>query len=218
MDSEDKAGLVRRALAGDQTALTRLVAVLTPVIQARVARTLLARRSRLAGGRDVRQAVEDLSQDVFLHLFTQEARVLRSWQAGRGLSLENFAGLVAERQVLSFLRSGRRNPRQEDSFSTDEELDAPAPESGPEEIAASREHLALLLDRLREELSPLGRQLFDLLFIRELSPTEVTAASGLSADAVYAWRSRLRRLAQKLLTEMSGSRAPARNTWKGGKE
>jgi RNA polymerase sigma-70 factor (ECF subfamily) len=210
MSSEDMAGLVGRALAGDPAALNRLVALLTPVIQARVARTLLARRFRLAGGRDVRQEVEDLSQEVFLALFSRDAHVLRSWQPERGLSLENFVGLVAERQVLSFLRSGRRNPRQEDPSSRVEEHEPETPDSDPEEVAASREHLALLLDRLREELSPLGCRLFELLFVRELSQAEVQAASGLSADAVYAWRSRLRRLARKLLAEMSGNAAPAR--------
>src|SRR5436853_7125100 len=46
--AEDRAGLVRRALAGDQAALTHLMAKLTPVIHARVVRTLMARRSRLA--------------------------------------------------------------------------------------------------------------------------------------------------------------------------
>jgi RNA polymerase sigma factor (sigma-70 family) len=212
MSSEDMADLVRRALAGDPTALTRLVAVLTPVIQARVARTLLARRFRLAGGRAVRQEVEDLSQDVFLALFSRDAHVLRSWQAERGLSLENFVGLVAERQVLSFLRSGRRNPRQEDPSFTAEDLEPETPERGPEEIAASRELLALLLDRLREEVSPLGQWLFELLFVEERSLNEVRAASGLSAAAVYAWRSRLRRLTRKLLAEMSGNPGPARKT------
>jgi RNA polymerase sigma factor (sigma-70 family) len=212
MSSEDMAGLVRSALAGDPAALNRLVAVLTPVIQARVARTLLARLSRLAGGRGVRQEVEDLSQDVFLGLFSRDAHVLRSWQAERGLSLENFVGLVAKRQVLSFLRSGRRNPWQEDPFFTMEELEVETPESGPEEIAVSRELLVLLLDRLREELSPLGWRLFELLFVEERSLNEVRDASGLSADAVYAWRSRLRRLARKLLAEMSGNPGPARKT------
>jgi RNA polymerase sigma factor (sigma-70 family) len=212
MSSEDTAGLVRRSLSGDRFALTRLVAVLTPVIQARVARTLLARRFRLAGGRDVRQEVEDLSQEVFLSLFANDARTLRSWQVERGLSVENFVGLVAERQVLSFLRSGRRNPWKEDPSFSEDELETEALDSGPEEVASSREHLALLLDRLREELSPLGRRLFQLLFVQELSQAEVEAASGLSADAVYAWRSRLRRLARKLLAEMSGSGVAARKS------
>src|SRR6476661_2274093 len=52
LDPENAAGLLEPSLAGDPSALTRLVAALTPVIQARVARTLLARRHRLASGRD----------------------------------------------------------------------------------------------------------------------------------------------------------------------
>jgi RNA polymerase sigma-70 factor (ECF subfamily) len=219
MDAEDTSGLVREALAGDRDALTRLVAVLTPVIQARVARTLRARRSHLGADRNGRQEVEDLTQEIFLSLFAREGHVLRSWQAERGLSLENFVGLVAERQVISFLRSGRRNPRQEvptPAHDESHEIEVAAPDSGPEEIAASREHLAVLLDRLREEVSPLGRRLFDLLFVQELSLPEVRAASGLSADAVYAWRSRLRRVARKLWSELSGKALPPRKNWEDG--
>jgi RNA polymerase sigma factor (sigma-70 family) len=208
--TEEAADLVRRALAGDPAALNKLVAVLTPVIQARVTRTLLAHRHRLAGGRVVRQDVEDLSQDVFLALFSRDAHVLRDWQPGWGLSLQNFVGLVAERQVLSFLRSGRRNYSwKEDPILTEEELERESPEIGPEDFAASRELLSLLLDRLREELSPLGWQMFELLFVQELSQVEVEAATSLSADAVYQWRRRLRLLARKLLAEISGNDPPS---------
>jgi RNA polymerase sigma-70 factor (ECF subfamily) len=212
MSSDDSAELVRRALARDPSAQRELVARLTPVIQARVARTLLTYRFRLAGGRDVREEVKDLSQDVFLALFDRDGRVLRDWQPERGLSLENFVGLVAKRQVLSFLRSGRRNPRKEEPLLASDEIEMVFLGSNAEEIVASREQLNLLLDRLREELSPLGWRMFDLLFIQDLSQAEVQAATDLSADAVYAWRSRLRFRAQQLLAEMSGSDVQARKS------
>lgn len=211
MDSNEATGLVQKALAGEERALTQLVAVLTPVIQARAARALLSRRALLAAGRSVRQEVEDSSQEIFLLLFAQEGRVLKSWQAERGLSLENFVGLVTERQVVSYLRSGRRNPWREEAFEA-EDLGAAAPEPGPEEITASREELRRLLDRLREAVSPLGWRLFELLFIRELPLAEVVARSGLSADAVYAWRSRLRRLGQKLSEGRTEGRIPPRES------
>jgi RNA polymerase sigma factor (sigma-70 family) len=213
MDTEETSGLVREALAGDPAALTRLVAVLTPVIQARVARTLLARRAHLAGGRDVRQEVEDLTQDIFLALFAKDARVLRSWQAERGMSLKNFVGLVSERQVVSFLRSGKRNPWQKEPSAL-EDLERETFEPGPEETTASREQARLLLERLRETLSPLGSHIFQLLFVRELTLPETMAATDLSADAIYAWRSRLRRQARKLLDELSGNTNPKRKTRK----
>jgi len=211
VDAHDSVDLVRAALAGDRAALARLVATLTPIIQARVARTLLARRSRLSAHRDVRQEVEDLTQETFLSLFDKQGHVLRGWDAERGLSLENFVGLVSERRVVSFLRSGRRNPRKEEPVSA-ETLDAAAPSPGPEQTTASREQLRLLLERMRERLSPLGRHVFELLFVQELSLAETMATSGLSADAVYAWRSRLRRLARNLMAELSGTTASTRTT------
>jgi DNA-directed RNA polymerase specialized sigma24 family protein len=209
MDTESSVGLVREALAGDRDALARLVAALTPVIQARVARTLLARRSLLGTDRNVRQEVEDLSQEIFLSLFARSGRVLDRWEAERGLTLENFVGLVSERHVVSVLRSGKRNPWKEEPLPI-EDLGRAAPDRGPEEVTASREQLRLLLERLREKLSPLGRHLFELLFVQQLSPQETMQASGLSADAVYAWRSRLRRLAQELMADLSGNEKPAR--------
>jgi RNA polymerase sigma factor (sigma-70 family) len=204
MDDEATQDEVRSALAGGEPALARLVQRLTPVIQSRVARGLLLRRTGLAAGRDLRQEVEDFTQEIFLVLFADGARVLRSWQPERGLSLRNFVGLVAERQTASILRSGKRSPWKEDP-TLPEDFEQAASGSGPEEITASREQLTLLLHRLTEELSPLGRQLFDLLFVRELSLTEVVEQTGLSSDAVYAWRSRLRRLARRLLAEKSES-------------
>src|SRR5258707_14864714 len=124
--------------------------MLTPVIHAGVARTLLARRSLLAGGRNVREEVKDLSQDVFLALFADDARVLRSWQPERGLSLENFVGLVAERLAVSILRSQRRSPWSSDP-TLDATLDAFGTAATAEREAVSRDTLARPLDRLTEE-------------------------------------------------------------------
>ncbi len=199
---------VRDALAGEPEALRRLVQDLTPVIQARVARVLL-RSVAATTGRNVRQEVEDLTQEVFLTLFDDGSKVLASWQPERGLSLSNFVGLVAERQAISILRSGKRSPWKEDPTFGDE-LDEPDPGKGPEEVAASRQELRSLLDRLRESLSPLGWRLFELLFVQELPLQEVAASTGLSADAIYAWRSRLRKLALRLHPETSESAASAR--------
>jgi RNA polymerase sigma-70 factor (ECF subfamily) len=154
-------------------------------------------------------------QQVFLTLFDQRGRVLASWDPARGLSLDNFVGLVAERQVLSILRSGKRDPWREDPTLV-EDMDGPSEEPDPEEAAASREELELLLARMREALSPLGWQLFDLLYLQERSVSEVEAATGLSADAVYAWRSRLRKLARSLLGDRMSESAPRERMTKGG--
>lgn len=200
LSNDRAAALVSRALAGDDSALARLVDRLTPVIQARVARTLLLSRPRGRQGQ-VRQQVEDLAQEVFLHLFADGGRVLRSWEPERGLSLDNFVGLVARRRALSFVRSGRGGARAEEP-APDEELERPAPGIGPERIAVGREQLRLLLHRLEEELSPLGWHLFHLLLVEERPVAEVERSTRMSRDALYAWRSRLRRRARLLFDDI----------------
>ena len=200
MEEELSQAELGRALGGDPEALASLVHYLTPVVQTRVARVLLRRVESRAY--DVRQEVEDLAQEVFVTLFADGARVLRTWDPDRGLSLRNFVGFVAERQVAGILRTGKRNPWTEDPTLT-EELDRAESGAGPEDSIASRDVLQRLLRRLEERLSPLGRQLFDLIYLREQTVDEVEATTGLSADAVYAWRSRLRRLARGMLQELS---------------
>jgi RNA polymerase sigma factor (sigma-70 family) len=200
MDDEEILDEIRRALAKDEAARDRLVRRLTPVIQKRVARGLLLWRTGAAAGRNIRQEVEDLVQEIFLILFADEEKVLRSWQPDRGLGLLNFVGLVAERRTASFLRNVKWSPWTEDP-TPPEDFTQASPESGPEEITASREQLSLLLRRLKEELSPLGWHLFDLLFLQELPIEEVARQTGMTPAAVYQWRSRLRRLASRLLDE-----------------
>lgn len=206
MESDLAPPETRQALAGEPSAVLHLVERLTPVVQARVARSLLLRRAGGSAGRDVRQEIEDIAQEIFLLLFADGGRLLRSWRPERGLSLSNFVGLVAERQTASILRNGKRSPWKEDPTLL-EELEREPDPGQIEERAASRETLRLLLEHLRAELSPLGRHLFHLLFLREMTLPEVTRTTGLSADAVYAWRSRLRKEARRFVSSLSESGA-----------
>jgi RNA polymerase sigma-70 factor (ECF subfamily) len=203
---------LRKALKGDEVALDRLVDLLTPVIQARVARKLLARAGQ-AAGRSIRQEVEDLTQEVFLALFDNDAKTLRAWDPDKGLSLKNFVGLVADRQAVSILRTGKRSPWTEEP-TLDEELDLKssgerAEPPGPEHLVASREALATTLERLAEQTSPLGQTLFGLLFVEELTVPEITRRMRMTPEAVYAWRSRLSRLAHRIFEEVVSETAPA---------
>lgn len=193
-------GAVAQAAAGEEPWPSRLIDTLTPVIQSRVARVLLRGQQRHPGR--IRPLVEDLTQEVFMVLFARGGRVLRDWQPDRGLSLANFVGLVAERQTVSYLRSGRRSGWREDPTLTDT-FDAATADPSPERWAASRQQMERLLERLTEELSPLGRQLFRLLYLEERGVEEVEGLTGMSSDAVYAWRSRLRRRARRVLQEGS---------------
>lgn len=195
--------LLDRALSGDAVATRELVARVLPVVQVRVARVLSRRRER--SGRDVRQEVEDLAQEVFVALFKDGGRVLRAWDPGRGLALASFCGLVAEREVASILRSGRRSPWTEDATPA-EDLERDVGSAGDVELGvASREQLARLTERLHEELSPRGLELFQRLIVEEEAVEAVCASTGMSSDAVYAWRSRLGKLARVIALEVTAS-------------
>jgi DNA-directed RNA polymerase specialized sigma24 family protein len=200
--------LVTDALARRAQAAHQLVELLHPVVEARVARVLW--RTKHSTSRNVRQEVEDLTQDVFAFLFEEDGKALRAWDPDRGLSLQNFVGLLAERHAVSVLRSGRRTPFK-DLTALDNRDDIQNTEAAdPEPAALSRDLLAVLLDRLRLALTPLGMHLFQLLYVEERAPEEVAEAAKMSLDAVYAWRSRLRKIVATLAAELS--RTPAPNT------
>lgn len=198
--------LLAAALGGDADAATRLVAALTPIVQARVARVLL-RREAAGRGREVRQELEDIAQEVFAALFAERGRLLRLWDPARGLSLANFVGLLAEREAVSLLRSGRRSPWTEDPTEDAALTDAAGGVGDAEVRVASRELLTCLLDRLRAELSPKALQLFVWLMVEQLDVEEVCRRGDLSTDAVYAWRSRLSRLLRVMAAEISSDAA-----------
>ena len=206
--SDDRV-LLDRALAGEAAATRALVAAVVPVVQARVARVLSRRRG--GSGRDVRQEVEDLAQEVFAALFEQDARILRAWDPSRGLTLAGFCGLVAEREAASILRSGRRSPWTEDATASEDLEQNVGTAAGVELHVASREQLDRLIERLREELSPLGLEMFQRLVVEEESVESVCQTMKMKADAVYAWRSRLGKLARKIALELAASdpRVPA---------
>jgi RNA polymerase sigma-70 factor (ECF subfamily) len=196
---------LERALRGDRASLRVLVGELTPVIQARVARVLLRSATGRQAGRAVRQEVEDMTQEVFVSLLEDGGKALRSWAPERGASLKNFVGLLAERQAMSILRSGRRSPWPRELAEVPGD-DAPSPVR-LEQAIESREMLERLLERLKLALSPRGLELFYRLYVQEQSVETVMQSCDLSADAVYAWRSRLRRLVREVASDLSGGTA-----------
>lgn len=187
--------LVEQAIAKDRRAVHVLVATLAPIVQSRAARVLLVRGAARACS--VREEVRDMSQHVFALLFANEGRILRQWDPERGMSLANFVGLIAEHEVTAVVRSRRKSPLTEVPVPDDELEEGEDSTRGPERVAASREILTAVLEAIRAQLSDLGLQLFELLFVQGRSVQEVCAATGKSEDAVYAWRSRLGRLAAK---------------------
>jgi DNA-directed RNA polymerase specialized sigma24 family protein len=186
--------LVQRALSGDISAQTRLVAALTPEIQWSVGKMLRRWRTGTAAARDLRQEVEDMVQEVFLEIFEDDGKVLRRWDPQR-LPLEAYIGYIARIRTAEVLRS-RRSPWREDPNPA-EDLDRDSPRKNPEEKATLRDEMQKIYLCVVAGFQAMEYHLFDLLFIRQLAPKAAVAETGKSLDAIYKWRSRLYEKARK---------------------
>src|SRR5439155_4547154 len=165
-------------------------------------RAILRRREHRAQ-RNLGQEVEELTQEVFLVLFADAARVLRAWDPARGLSLRNYVGMVAEREIADILQSGRRRPWNE-RRTAEEPTEAEIGTSpGPEAKVVARELFTSVIAQLRQELSPKGFELFEMLFVDDCPVEDACAATGMSRDAIYAWRSRLPKIVRRIADAIS---------------
>ena len=142
-------------------------------------------------------------QHVLCLLFADQGRALRSWDPQRGLALPQYVSLIAEREAISILRSKRRNPYTEAPMAADLLEARASANPPPDRDVLTRQMTGTLLSRLRSTLSPLGVRVFERLFCDEQTPEAVCAELGLTTDALYAWRTRIRKVARELATELS---------------
>ncbi len=192
---------IERALAGEPAAGRALMQQLLPHVQKRVCAALM-RRAAAGRGRVVRQEVLDLTQEVFVALLKDDGKVLRTWDPQREASLNTFVGRVAERRVASIMRSARRSPWTETPTESASLERVSGQARAPEALVGDREELAAVLDLLRATLSPLGFDLFRDIVVEQRTVEEICSARSMSADAVYAWRSRLRKAMRKALLQV----------------
>lgn len=201
--SDPDLDLIAGAMRREPEACRALVARLTPAIQSRVNAALIRR------GRAQRQEVLDLTQEVFRILLDQDGRILRAFDPQKGATLPGYVALVAERRLASLLRSGRQSAWAEDPVAPEdlEAQDDPGP--SPEGLVITRDLLDRVLEELRSGVSDRGYEMFQWLYVEEREVEWVMAHSGLSRDAVYAWRSRLqkviRQVAEKLASDGESS-------------
>ena len=147
--------LVAGAITREPAAMRALVLSLGPIVHGRVAKALLRRRG--PDRRDIDQEIGDLVQEVFLALFDDDAKILRAWHPGRG-PLGGFVALIADHQVSSIFRSGRRRPWS-DELELLAEPDAPDGDTPvPEAWVASRQELATILEGVRAAVTPPGQR------------------------------------------------------------
>ncbi|MCA9544073.1 MAG: sigma-70 family RNA polymerase sigma factor [Myxococcales bacterium] len=193
---------VERALGGDRSAQRHLFHALLPHVQKKV-NAVLVRRASAGGRRPVRQEVLDLTQDVFVALFEHDGRALRAWHPDKGASLPTWVGRVAEKRIISTLRTAKRNPWTETPTEAEAfERVVPALPSAHAKVA-SRQQLERVLDALRADLSEQAFALFVALFVEQQEVDAICAAHGMTANAVYIWRTRLKKAAKAALEAVS---------------
>lgn len=181
-------GLIEAALAGPGAARDTLVQRLTPVIRARVRRRL-ARLGPL-GSHDG----DDLVQDIWCVLVKEGGRQLRAYDPGRGASLENYVGRIAEREVGNRLDKVRALKRGGGVAKTDLEDIQVAGEDGSRVV--SRATLASLLTHLDASLPARGKLVLRLLYADGLKPAEAANVMGVNTQVVYNWQHRIRGMAR----------------------
>ena len=138
-------------LDGDRRAVSAFVRVMTPIVQARAAKAM---RGFAVEGSRARQELEDMVQDTFLAIFANDSKLLRGWDPDRGLSFQNFVGLIAYRLALSKLRTQKSNPFNADP-TMDEELEqGQEPEPAFDTALAQRDLMVKVVARVRAKLSP----------------------------------------------------------------
>lgn len=177
--------LVQRLLQGDAAARKDVILRLEPIVRRRVARVL--ERQGFAGSYDS----SDLLQDVMILLLEKQDRILGLWDPARGLSLESFIGLVAQRTAATILRSGRKTGWAEQA-TEGTMLIRQADLVTPEVHLAQMEELHLIMQRVRARLSPRGLALFDAVLDSPEAVERLRTQYRMSAAALHSFRSRLR--------------------------
>ena len=150
--------------------------------------------------------------EVFVGLFSNNGKLLRAWDPQRGRNLNSYAQLVARSRVSTIMRNARRNPWTEEP--TDEQTieEVTRPANDQSRRIEDADVLRDLVARLEQRLDERGMLLFRMLWIEECSVEEACAATGMTRDAVYAWRCRVRKLFAQLVEEHEADMAKEAQT------
>jgi RNA polymerase sigma-70 factor (ECF subfamily) len=189
ISTQQAAALVALAQQGDQQAFADLYEAYRPLVY-----RFLRRR---VDGND--EAVEDLTEDVFVKLYEKLDRYVE-----RGLPFTAWLYRIAHNQLVDYLRALPKQYAQP----LDAVADVPESQTGAEyRSVLDRETLAPALARLTDE----QRQAVQLRFLQGLSVAETAATMGRSEEAVKKLQARaLVNLRRALMPAAPSAAAPQR--------
>lgn len=185
--------LIRFAQQGRADAVRVLIERLMPVIQARVHRRLLRARGGMLGnyGRD------DLVQEIWLILVKDGARQLAAYDPSRGLSLEGYVGMIAERELGNVyareLETDKRRAQQ-NALGTEAIEDVASRGSSPHEEVEGLQVREQLTAYLGAHLPAKGQLVCRYLYGDHLEPDRIAEVMGVSRQVVYNWQHKIKQL------------------------
>ena len=173
-------------LAGDPLGPERFVAAFGGLIHDSITRFLAL---RVRGRVDL---ADDLTHDVFLALFRDDGRKLRTFAGRYGCSFAGWLKVVAVRLTIDRLRQDARLVALDDNTPRMLELRRTlrSENPGPDEAMQGTE-IAERLVQAMMQLGPKDRLLAELHFVRGRSLGEVAQLLGVTMNAAYVRKSRL---------------------------
>jgi len=185
--SFDLAGCLDRVRRRDQVAARELVEHLYPLV-IRIVRSHLPRRV----------AEEDLTQDIFLKMFTR----LEQYQGA--VPFPHWVSRIAVTTCIDQLRAQKRRPEfrwadlSEDEARVLDNVTTGENDIAPNDAFSTRELLQKLLDRLQ----PDDRLVIQLLDLEQKSIADISAITGWNQSLIKVRAFRARRKLQKFLAEL----------------
>lgn len=194
-DASDEHALIRRAMAGQGSAVAVLVRRLMPVIRARVRRSLMRQGKRL-GPHDG----DDLVQEIWLRLIDDSGRRLLAYDPSRGATLEGYTGLIAEREIGNLRQKAGAKRRGGNLVAvTSDDAKIPSAGASPEQQVEAQDLAARLGEYLEGELPARGRLILRYAFMDGLPPQQVAETLGVKVQVVYNWQHKIRTAARAFL-------------------
>ena len=183
----DVAGCLQRVRQRDQAAARELVDHLYPLV-IRIVRSHLPRRV----------AEEDLSQEVFMKMFTR----LDQYQGA--VPLTHWVSRIAVTTCIDHLRAQKRRPEFRWADLSENEADVLDAVLTSENDVPANDTLAAheLVHKLLDQLKPDDRMVIQLLDLEQKSIAEISNLTGWNASLVKVRAFRARRKLQNLFKEL----------------
>lgn len=188
---------MRELLDRGEDGKRKLIAELLPTIHFCVGQIL----RRFGWRRRTREYVEDLTQEVLLSLFANDARALRAWDPARGSSFLGFVRMLTKHKVYAVLRSSRRPWGTEDLHESEVRADV-SDTTNLENRISSQQFAKKVFAAVELRLSDLGRQMFRWLIIEQRPVEEICALAEMKPGTVHVWRNRLLNLLREAAREL----------------